>query len=50
MLTVDFNRGSTIIVVYPKGEIKLDEDLVKNSTEQKCETLMKVGWRVGITG
>ena len=40
--------GSTVIVVYPKGEIALDEDLVRNSTEQKCETQMKVGWRVGV--
>lgn len=39
--------GSTVIVLYPKGEIVLDEDLVKNSIDQKCETLMKVGWRVG---
>ncbi|KAK4980506.1 hypothetical protein LTR42_000813 [Elasticomyces elasticus] len=38
--------GSTVIVAYPKGEIKLDEDLVKNSTEQQCETYVKVGWRV----
>ena len=41
--------GSTVIVVYPKGEVNLDEDLVKNSIEQNCETLMRVGWRVGIT-
>lgn len=40
--------GSTVIVVYPKGEVQLDEDLVKNSTEEKCETLMKVGWRTGV--
>ncbi|KAL2041585.1 hypothetical protein N7G274_005967 [Stereocaulon virgatum] len=39
--------GSTVIVLYPKGEIVLDEDLVKHSIDQKCETLMKVGWRVG---
>ncbi|WPH00986.1 phosphatidylserine decarboxylase proenzyme 3-like protein [Acrodontium crateriforme] len=39
--------GSTVIVVYPKGEVTFDEDLVKNSTEQKCETYVKVGWRVG---
>ncbi|KAH9842281.1 phosphatidylserine decarboxylase proenzyme 3-like [Teratosphaeria destructans] len=39
--------GSTVIVLYPKGEVTLDEDLVKNSTEQDCETLVKVGWRVG---
>jgi len=39
--------GSTVIVVYPKGEVVLDDDLVKNSVEQNCETLMKVGWRLG---
>jgi phosphatidylserine decarboxylase len=39
--------GSTVIVLYPKGEIELDQDLVRNSTEQNCETLVKVGWRVG---
>jgi len=41
--------GSTIIVVYPKGEVVLDQDLVRNSTENGCETLVKVGWRVGET-
>ncbi|KAL8707597.1 MAG: hypothetical protein Q9220_007384 [cf. Caloplaca sp. 1 TL-2023] len=39
--------GSTVIVLYPKDEITLDSDLVKNSIEQNCETLMKVGWRIG---
>jgi phosphatidylserine decarboxylase len=39
--------GSTVIVLYPKGEVVLDEDLVKNSMEQHCETLVSVGWRVG---
>lgn len=39
--------GSTVIVLYPRGEIALDEDLVKHSTRENCETLMKVGWRVG---
>lgn len=39
--------GSTVIVLYPRGEIEMDEDLVKNSKEKECETLMKVGWRVG---
>ena len=41
--------GSTVIVLYPKGEVVLDEDLVKNSTDEKCETLMKVGWSTGTT-
>jgi phosphatidylserine decarboxylase len=41
--------GSTVINVYPRGEIDLDQDLVKNSTESQCETLVRVGWRVGIT-
>jgi phosphatidylserine decarboxylase len=40
--------GSTIIVLYPPGEVTLDADLVKNSVEQNCETVVKVGWRVGI--
>ena len=40
--------GSTVITLYPKDQVKLDEDLVKNSTEQKCETFVKVGWHVGI--
>jgi phosphatidylserine decarboxylase len=39
--------GSTVIVVYPRGELVPDQDLVRNSTEENCETLMKVGWRVG---
>jgi phosphatidylserine decarboxylase len=39
--------GSTVIVVFPKDEIKLDADLVKNSIEEDCETLMRVGWRLG---
>ncbi|KIN03701.1 hypothetical protein OIDMADRAFT_193501 [Oidiodendron maius Zn] len=40
--------GSTVIVVYPPGEVELDKDLVKYSTEDKIETYMKVGWRTGI--
>lgn len=39
--------GSTVIVVYPKGEVTFDADLVETSTEQGCETFVKVGWRVG---
>lgn len=39
--------GSTVIILYPPGEIELDGDLVKNSVEQQCETLVRVGWRVG---
>jgi len=39
--------GSTVIVVYPPGEVVLDEDLVKNSTEMAMETYVKVGWRTG---
>jgi phosphatidylserine decarboxylase len=42
--------GSTVITVYPKGEVTLDADLVKNSQPpERCETLMRVGWRVGIS-
>lgn len=40
--------GSTVIVVYPKGEVVLDQDLVRNSTELNMETLVKVGWRTGV--
>jgi phosphatidylserine decarboxylase len=40
--------GSTVIVVYPPGEVVLDEDLVKNSTAYNMETYMKVGWRTGV--
>ncbi len=39
--------GSTVIVVYPKDEVVLDYDLVRNSTEHQCETVVKVGVRVG---
>lgn len=39
--------GSTVIVVYPRGEVQFDDDLVKNSTQENCETLVKVGWRIG---
>lgn len=36
-----------MINLYQEGDVKLDEDLVKNSTDSVCETLVKVGWRVG---
>lgn len=39
--------GSTVVVVFPKGEVVLDGDLVRNSTERGLETLMRVGWRIG---
>jgi len=39
--------GSTVIVLYPRGELTIDSDIAKNSAEEKCETLVKVGWRVG---
>lgn len=39
--------GSTVIALFPKGEVTFDEDLVRNSTEQNCETVVKVGWRIG---
>jgi len=41
--------GSTVIVIYPPGEVVLDEDLVKNSTGLQMETYMHVGWRTGVT-
>lgn len=40
--------GSTVITLFPKDKLKLDDDLAKNSTEQKCETFVKVGWHVGV--
>jgi phosphatidylserine decarboxylase len=40
--------GSTVIVLYPPGEVVLDEDLVAFSTQHKVETLMRVGWSTGI--
>ena len=43
-----FYGGSTVISIYPKDNMKLDDDLVKNSVDEKCETLVKVGWRVGV--
>ena len=40
--------GSTVAVLYPRGSVILDADLVRNSTsEQPCETVVKVGERVG---
>lgn len=39
--------GSTVITLFPRGEVILDEDLIQNSTLYNCETLVKVGWRVG---
>jgi phosphatidylserine decarboxylase len=39
--------GSTVITLYPPGEMVLDDDLVRHSTELNMETYMKVGWRVG---
>jgi len=39
--------GSTVITVYPAGEIDMDADIVQNSTEQNCETLVRVGDRIG---
>lgn len=39
--------GSTVINLYQEGDVQLDDDLVKNSTKDVCETLVRVGWRVG---
>jgi phosphatidylserine decarboxylase len=39
--------GSTIVVVYPPGEVAFDADLVRNSCDERCETLVRVGWRIG---
>ncbi|KAF8892037.1 phosphatidylserine decarboxylase-domain-containing protein [Infundibulicybe gibba] len=40
--------GSTIVVIFPKGVIQFDDDLVKNSN-QPIETLVKVGNSIGKT-
>lgn len=41
--------GSTVLVLYPKGESAFDSDLVERSTDPNgpFETLMRVGWRTG---
>lgn len=39
--------GSTVLALFPQGDVCFDEDLVRNSTEQTCETLVQVGWRIG---
>jgi len=39
--------GSTVITVFPPGEVDFDDDIVSNSTEAGCETLVEVGWRIG---
>jgi phosphatidylserine decarboxylase len=38
--------GSTIVVVFPKGVIEFDKDIVENSKEP-VETMMKVGYSLG---
>lgn len=41
--------GSTVIVLWPAGQVAFDHDLAANSSaEEPCETLMRVGWRVGV--
>lgn len=41
--------GSTVVVLCPNGSAILAEDIVRASTgEQPCETLVKVGEKVGI--
>jgi len=36
-----------VIALSPRGEVVFDADLVANSTDKCCETLVKVGWRIG---
>lgn len=38
--------GSTVIAVFPKGQVTWDDDLLKNS-EQPVETIVKMGTHVG---
>jgi phosphatidylserine decarboxylase len=39
--------GSTVIVLFPKDHVVWDDDLLRHSTQDTCETLMRVGWRMG---
>lgn len=41
--------GSTVINVYESADVSLDADLVDNSTKDVCETLVRVGERVGVS-
>lgn len=38
--------GSTLVIVFGQGRLKLDEDLLQNS-EKAIETLVRVGMRIG---
>ncbi|KAI0073588.1 hypothetical protein K474DRAFT_1649364 [Panus rudis PR-1116 ss-1] len=40
--------GSTVVVLFPKGLIKFDDDLLENS-KNTIETLVKVGYQIGKT-
>ncbi|SHI31225.1 phosphatidylserine decarboxylase [Parasporobacterium paucivorans] len=40
--------GSTIILLFENGKVKIDEDLLEN-TEHNFETLVKMGEQIGIT-
>lgn len=39
--------GSTVINLYEHADVSMDADLVNNSTQDVCETLVRVGERVG---
>ena len=39
--------GSTVIVLIPRGDFIPDADLVDNSMGHRCETLVKMGWKIG---
>lgn len=41
--------GSTVIMLCMRYQLQPDEDLVQNSVTEKCETLVRVGWRIGIS-
>jgi hypothetical protein len=41
------DEGLTVIALFPKGDVVFDQDLVANSAEMCCETLVQVGWRIG---
>lgn len=40
--------GSTIVILFEKGKLKWDEDILSNSSQSTLETLVRVGMGVGV--
>merc|ERR1719499_1909845 len=40
--------GSTVILLFEKGRVALDGDLLQNSLKEKVETLVTVNSRIGV--